>query len=208
MFFYRDAILKAASVRIYGMLHSSGEKGLNNCLSTYRSLVLQQPAEFLVESSEKSIELSRFVWDSQPYSAESFCREEYPQTETAAIAACSELSLPISRIRPIDIDSFKTRAALARNALFHPWESLVLISRYHGVAPELKSLEEAARWRAEFKMTCPHAFEILFTEREAWMADQIKRAVMGGSSHIAVLVGLSHVDAVYDLLVNVGTVKK
>jgi hypothetical protein len=201
MIFFKDVILKAVPVRLYGVVHSPLMSSQLNATEVYKSLIYQAPSSFLVETSEGSLELSQFVWDSRyvASNAENFCREECKHTESAAIAACTSLGLPFSAINAIDVDPGKTRRALARSALFHPWESLKLISRYHGDAPEMRSLEEVAVWRSEFAACCPHAFEILFTEREEWMGRKILESVKSGSN-IAVLVGLSHVDGLFDVL--------
>jgi hypothetical protein len=201
MIFFKDVIIKAVPVRLYGVVHSPLMSSQQSATEVFRSLILQAPSSFLVETSAKSLHLSRFVWDSRNVAsnAENFCNEESMHTESAAVAACATLGLPFSSIRAIDVDPGKTRRLLARSAFFHPWESLKLISRYHGDAPEMRSLEEVAVWRSEFAACCPHAFKILFTEREEWMGKKILESVKS-DSNIAVLVGLSHVDGLFDVL--------
>jgi len=131
---------------------------------------------------------------------EQFCRDESYVNETLAIAARYDLDLG-SRIPivPIDVDPGQTRRRLAKSALFHPIETLLLISRYHGESDSVSSLEEVGQWRAQFRKTCPQAYEILFTAREQHMCSEI---LSRHSERSLVLVGLSHVDALYDMLVS------
>ncbi len=161
-----------------------------------------RPDTFFVETNKKSLELSEFVWRTRDKSCslEQFCRDESYVNETLAIAARYDLDLG-SRIPivPIDVDPGQTRRRLAKSALFHPIESLLLISRYHGKSDTVSSLEEVGRWRAQFRKTCPQAYEILFTAREQHMCSEI---LSRHSERSLVLVGLSHVDALYDMLVS------
>jgi hypothetical protein len=151
------------------------------------------------------LDLTQFVWDNKDASvtAERFCEEESELVESAAVAANGSAGGGASSVVPIDVEPMRTRGRLARSALLHPWESLVLISRYSGGQPDIGSLEEAGQWRRDFAATCPHAFGILFTERESYMHQQISDHISSsGPKKLAVLIGVSHVDALFDLLVS------
>lgn len=168
-----------------------------------QALVDFKPCVFCVETSSKSLELSDFVWrtrDTTRPLAE-FCEEESHLTETLALAGKHILGSHVAPIIPIDIEPAVTRRRLAMSAIFHPIESLLLISRYHGKSESLSSIEEVGAWRSRFKKACPHAFEILFTDRERYMCERIEE-ISNEYDRTVVLMGLSHVDAVYHQLID------
>jgi hypothetical protein len=102
-----------------------------------------KPKKILIESNPKSIELSRFVWNTKDASMTliRFLQEEAEQTETPAVAACDTLELDqIQSLLPIDLEASKTRMRLAKSLILHPIESLLLISRFHGRSIPTKAL--------------------------------------------------------------------
>ena len=197
---FRDISFGLRQIRLLGLHHS--DKGVAHIPENLKSIAMLRPEAFLVETSAKSLELSEFVWKtrnpSQPL--EEFCAQESYVNETLAFAGKQIISQTAAPIIPIDIDPGITRRRLAKSALFHPVESLLLISRYHGKNGSISSIDEVGPWRAKFKKTCPHAFEILFTDREKYMCSQIDD-FSRKYKKILVLMGLSHVDAIYNLLV-------
>lgn len=206
MNFCRDLILRSTSLRLYGVVHQKSLNGPGSALATLHDLKKFNPDLFLVETGRKSLDLTQFVWDTRDSSVtpESFCQDESDLVETAAVAANG--SMGSARVIPIDVEPIRTRGRLARSALVHPWESLVLISRYNRGSASISSLEEAGAWREDFASACPHAFRILFTDRESHMRDRILEEIFSCQPrNAAVLVGVSHVDALYDLLVSYAT---
>lgn len=209
---FRELFIYEKRLRIYGTIHSPFDRAARNCLALYESLMIEEknpPDLFLVETNRKSLELSQFVFANHDNETK-FCLEESMFNETAAIAACSKLGIMHqNRIIPIDVESEKTRRKLARFALFHPWEALVLISQYHGNAPKtIESIEYANEWRSEIKSRCPNAFNILFTDREKYMSGKILHTISSSSDYysfsrnIAVITGLSHVEAIVSELID------
>jgi pheromone shutdown protein TraB len=139
--------------------------------------------------------------------AEDFCNQEGEHVESPAIAACYNLKLdPRVAINPIDYPSARTRRRLAFSLILHPIESIILISRFHGqpMSSEMDSLDNIVSWRHQFELSCPTAYKILFTEREDHMVTEISEiaSIERPESRIAVIVGVSHVDAVYEKLVS------
>ena len=201
---FREVLCRASTLRIWGVTHRLSPDAAESSVLVFRSLSDFRPTKIFVETSSKSLELSRFVWNARTDgdSPARFCEEECEHTETPAVAAAHFLTLPTGSVVPIDIDPSVTRRKLAKSALFHPYEALLLISRFHGKGQEVGSLEEVPRWRTDFRTMCPHAFDILFTDREAHMRSEILRQLHPGMERAAVLVGLSHVDALYDLLLD------
>ena len=197
---FRDITLGASTIRLMGLIHASS--GVQHLQSNLRTILDFKPDVFFVETSKKSLELSEFVWNTRDKSCtvDKFCREESYVNDTLAIAARHELG-STAPIIPVDIDPSVTRRRLAKSALFHPIESLILISRYHGKSNAVSSLEEVGRWRSQFRTSCPHAFDILFTSREQHMCNGIRSRISHHPERAMVLVGLSHVDALYDSLV-------
>ena len=165
------------------------------------------PNLVLVETCAKSLKLSQFVYETRdPKSIlESFVKSGSPYVETEAFSYAFERGLdPATLIFPIDVESFVTRRRLAYSLLPHPFESLILISRYYGRSyPSTTDSDSIANWRRGFQSDCPTAFRILFSEREEHMSSEIFRHLSTSppGSRIAVLVGLSHMDAIYDNLV-------
>ena len=197
---FRELVLKSRGesiVRIYGLVHSSTRmSSIGSPFSTYQSLVEFKPQQLLVETSPKSLELSKFVWNTRNIerTPERFCIEEASHNESPAVATGN------TEIFPIDIVSSKTRRSLAKSLVFHPWESLILISRFHGKSsPEVSSLEEVDAWRRDFQTLCPTAFKILFSTREEHMVREILNH-SNNTAKMAILVGISHVNAIYDSL--------
>ena len=201
---FREVLCRASTLRIWGVTHRLSPDAAECSVPIFESLLDFRPSKIFVETSSKSLELSRFVWNSRANgdSPARFCEEECEHTETPAVAAAHCLTLPTGSVIPIDIDPSVTRRKLAKSALLHAYESLLLISRFHGEGLEVKSLEEVSRWRSDFRTMCPHAFDILFTDREAHMRCEILRQLHPGVERAAVVVGLSHVDALYDLLLD------
>ena len=165
------------------------------------------PEAVLVEATRQSIELSAFVWRTRTRSLtpEMFCESEAEQLETPAIAAAENLKLDMeTSIIPIDVASFQTRKRLALRMLLHPIEAVTVISRFHGGNVDVCSLDEVREWRGGFMKACPTAYGILFTDRESHMRDEILRYLSRDSKNgpVAVLVGVSHLEAMYDLLLD------
>jgi pheromone shutdown protein TraB len=164
------------------------------------------PSLILVETSAKSLELSQYVYETREKSSlESFVASGSPYVETEAFCHAFETGLnPNKLIFPIDVESFVTRRRLAYSLLPHPFESLILISRYYGRSyPSTTDSDSIVNWRRGFQSDCPTAFRILFSEREQHMSSEIFRHLSTSppGSRIAALVGLSHMDAIYDKLV-------
>ena len=199
-----DIILKPSGrvLSLFGCNHSRVAKTKPAASQTlYNSLLDSSPSCFLVETTRKSLDLSIFVWESRDTSLthEKFCVEESEFVETPAIAAADKLGILFSSIVPIDVDSFKTRKNLAIKMLLHPIESLILISRYHNAPSDDVDINE---WRNRFRASCPTAFSILFTERERHMAEIISAHVKASQGDVAVLVGLSHLEALHNSLID------
>jgi len=149
------------------------------------------------------------VWNTKDENktAIEYCNEEAEHVETFALAACASLDMDFeTSIIPIDYQTGKTRRRLAYSLLLHPIESLVLISRFHGRSSPTteNALSDISEWRTEFSKKCPTAYRILFTEREAHMASEIMRisSTVPQNSRIAIIVGVSHVEAIYEKLVD------
>ena len=191
------------TLRIYGGIHERRTAKTPYPTGLNKTPVFN-PNKFLVETSSRSLELSNFVWESHQSPLE-FLDSEAQFMETTAIFEASSLGLcPKETVFPIDIDSASTRRRLAKSLFPHPWESLLLISRYYGrSSPPSNDAESIIRWRDEFRKSCPTAFRILFTEREQHMTSEIFRHITESppDTRIAVFVGLSHMDAIYDQLV-------
>ena len=164
------------------------------------------PDFYLVETTPASLQLSQYVWENRDAgtSAEEYLRTESSFVETPAILSAAHLGLnPQKCIFPIDVDSAVTRRRLAFSLLPHPWESLILISRYYGKShPTSSDSDSIARWRCEFEASCPTAFKILFSDREDHMRSEILRHISTSppGTRIAAIVGMSHVDAIYEKL--------
>ena len=203
---FRELVYRPLRItfRIYGRIHHRKED-IPTIYSSGHSLLVDSfnPSKFLVETSVRSLELSNFVWQTHK-SPQEFLSAESQFMETTAILQASELGLcPSKTVFPIDIDSALTRRRLALSLIPHPWESLLLINRYYGKScPQSTGAESIALWRKEFEQACPTAFRILFTDREEHMASEIFRHVTESplDTRIAVHVGLSHMDAIYDKL--------
>ena len=195
--FFREIRFQQTVLRLYGAIHAKNSATYGPALQT---LTAFSPDRFMIETSEDNLLLSKFVWQSRE-NRDSFLTEECEHTESLAIAAGDAIGLSFSRIHSIDIDPWKVRMRLCKSALTHPFESLRLISRYHGRGLDVMSLEEVSSWRRDFLRTSPHAFEILFTDREKHMRNEILRLSQPGEK-VAVIVGLSHVDALYELLID------
>lgn len=204
---FRDVILRNRNnilVRVFGVVHSPVPK----CPLILPELINFQPSSFLVETTMKSLDISRFVFSEYlsqgSASMEQFCIDESEFMEAPALAASYALS-DRAPITPIDINSLSTRLRLARRLLLHPVESLMLVTRYHGKSlSEVTCLEDVELWRSQFRALCPTAFSTLFTDREEYMCGRILEHAQTCQplDRIAVLVGLSHANAIYDRLVD------
>jgi hypothetical protein len=198
---FRELVIGKRVIRLVGLVHRKTPESAISPMRNFSELVEFQPQAILVETGKASLELSEFIWkDSKGMTPERFCSEHSDVNESLAIAVREEFKMDTNSVLPIDVDPLRTRLGLAKSSLLHPIESLILISRFHGKGGEVRSLEETQAWRDRFKRSCPHAFEILFTAREEHMSEEIRRL----SAHVdrcAVLVGLSHVEALYDRLV-------
>jgi hypothetical protein len=209
--FFREVVLRNhrnIRLRLYGVVHSRDSKALS---TTGHSQLLTSLREFrartwLVEASEKSLELSKFVWNDYVSSTSGsdlsrFCVDESEFVESPALVVAHELGQKDSIIA-IDKDSFRTRLTLTKRLILHPLESLILISRYHGrsVPADFDSVDE---WRSEFSHRCPTAFQTLFIDREVYMTDRILShcETSPASSRVAVLLGMSHLNPIYDRIV-------
>lgn len=211
--FFRDVVLRNRqniSIRVFGVVHSSSSRNLATYspLNMLQDLVAYEPASFLVETTPKSLDISKFVFSEyiseHPTTPEQFCVQESDFIEAPALVASHQLpSKP--HVVPIDVNSLSTRLRLVRRLLLHPLESMILVSRYHGQClSEVKSLEEVDEWRRHFQSLCPTAFSILFSDREEYMCNQILHhaSISEANTRIAVLVGISHANAIYDRLVS------
>lgn len=200
MVFFREFVFCSRNIGVFGLKHGSTSDHAIKCLER---ISLTRPSRFLVECGHKSLSLSRFVWETRrsDTSPEMFCVQESEHNETFAIAAAHKLGLPLDNIKPIDINPLKTRFSLVKSAVLHPWESLILISRFHGKVNYQMSLEEIGLWRSEFKRSCPYAYKILFTDRENHMVNQIIENSRSNES-VTVIVGISHLDAIYERLLD------
>jgi hypothetical protein len=199
MIFFRHVSFGRKNIHLVGLFHS--KKSLEYLRDNLSAVISLKPSKFLVETSAKSLELSEFVWRSRSdsYTVDRFCEEEYYLNETLAIASRFKMGKEHIRILPIDVDPALTRRRLAKSALLHPIESLFLISRYHGKDTDISCPSEVFDWRRQFQKTCPAAFQILFSDRESYMADRILETE---AERAVVLVGVSHVDALYNLIVD------
>lgn len=191
---------------LFGCMHNrDANRTLWDSINLFQSLLNSQPSAFLVECNPKSLDLSRFVWKSRSESLthELFCEQESGFVETSAIAAADKLGLDVdTTIFPIDSDSFQTRKRLALKLLFHPIESLTMISKYHGSVSVDGNLDAIRDWRKDFESSCPTSYGILFTDREAYMREQILSILPKLTGNIAVVVGASHLEALYELLLD------
>jgi len=200
------------TIRVYGQIHANLRVGYPSVppdekSDSPRNVHFFSPEKFLVETSPRSLDVSNFIWESRnsEIAPEEVFASEYACVDTPAIVGAIRLGLnPRTTVFPIDVDSAVTRRRLAMSLLLHPWESLVLISRYYGKSyPSATDSESISLWRREFQAACPTAFRILFTERELYMVSEIQRHVTASppNTRIAVYVGLSHIDAICDQLV-------
>lgn len=202
-----DLVLKPSKrlVSLLGCIHTSrNNSGSSGSLELYKTLLDIRPGIFLVEAPKKSVDLSKFVWDTRDpvLTPEMFCEEEGEFVETAAFAAAHSLGVD-GCIFPIDLDSFKIRRMLAFRMLLHPIESLRILSKYHGEVTPGMSLDDIRIWRSRFQTLCPTAYSILFTHREIYMRDQILSHINSPNKEpIAVMLGMSHLEAVYELLLD------
>ena len=198
---FREVVKGSRNIRLVGLIHDKALLSPNVTTRVLRELVQWKPDVFLVETGQKSLELSKFVWEHRDPSCspEQYCHEESYVNEAYAIAAQHQMNSSAVPIFPIDVEPYKTRLKLAKSALVHPLDALRLISRYNGKNAGVTSLEEMSDWRRRFKRSCPYSFGILFTQREDHMLEEINR-LSSRFSRTAVLLGLSHVDAIYDRL--------
>jgi hypothetical protein len=198
---FREVNKGSRIIRLVGLIHERSSLSASAASSILYELVHWKPDVFLVETGKKSLELSKFVWEHKgpTCSPVQYCHEESCNNEAYAIAACHQMGTSHVPIFPVDVEPFKTRLKLAKSALMHPLDALRLISRYNGKNSEITSLEEIDEWRRQFKRACPYSFDILFTQREHHMLEEINR-YSSRFSRTAVLMGLSHVDAIYDRL--------
>jgi hypothetical protein len=199
------------SLNIYGHQHSHkltmSDEVNPSSLSFYTGMTSSRSHLYLVETTPASLELSQFVWENRDggISPQQYLEIEHSFVETPAFLSASAMGMDTKKcIFPIDIDSGITRRRLASSLLPHPWESLILISRYYGRShPSSPDPESISHWRREFEASCPTAFKILFSDREDHMTNEIFRHMCASppGTRIAALVGISHMDAIYEKLV-------